>query len=252
MTALPRVGMDPRIRERRIAVQRALGRRRLRLLLIGAGVVIAAGVAFLVVHSPLLDVDRVHVRGAQHVTAADVRKAARVPLHQPMLFLDTGAIARRVEQLPWVEHASIQRVYPGTVRILVDEYAPTAYVRAGTSFVLLASNGRAIAITSAVDPGLREVRGVRRAPALHELLSPPEAAGVVAQLPVALAQRVAAIDVAGANIAVDLNGGGAIRFGTAADLPAKGAAALAVLTQNNNAPFTYIDVSTPDTPVLRK
>ncbi len=251
MTVLPRVGMDPRIRERRIAVQRALGRRRLRLLLIAAGIVIASGVAFLIVHSPLLDVDRVHVRGAQHVTATDVRKAARVPLHEPMLFLDTGAIARRVEQLPWVERASVQRVYPGTVRIVVSEYVPTAYVRAGDAFVLLANNGRAIATTTAVPAGVLEVRGVRRAPSLHELLSPPEATSVVSQLPAELAQRVAAIDVANAGLAVDLNGGGAIRFGNANNLAAKGAAALAVLTQNNNAPFAYVDVSTPDTPVLR-
>jgi cell division protein FtsQ len=252
VTAFPRVGMDPRIRERRIAVQRALGRRRLRLLLIGAGLVIAAGVTFLVVHSPLLDVDRVHVRGAQHVTAAEVRKAAHVSLHQPLMFLDTGAIVRRVEDLPWVEHASVQRVYPGTVRILVTEYAPTSYVRAGNGFVLLASNGRAIAITKAVPAGVLEVRGVRRAPALHELLSPPEATDVVAQLPADLAQRVAAIDLANAGIAVDLNSGGAIRFGDATNLAAKGSAALAVLTQNNRAPFAYIDVSTPNTPVLHR
>jgi cell division protein FtsQ len=210
------------------------------------------GVAFLVVHSPFLDVDHVHVRGAQHLTAADVRKAANVSLHQPMLFVDTGEIVRRVEQLPWVEHAAIQRVYPGTVRIIVTEYVPTAYVRAGNTFVLLASNGRAIATTTAVPAGVVEVRGVRRAPAFHELLSPPDATNVVAQLPAALAQRVVGIDVADANVAVVLNGGGVIRFGNATDLAAKGAAAVAVLAQNNNAPFAYLDVSTPNTPVLRR
>jgi hypothetical protein len=83
-----------------------------------------------------------------------------------------------------------------------------------------------------------------------ELLSPPEAAGIVPQLPPALAQQAVAVDVGGTGLALDLARGGAIRLGNAADLDAKAAAALAVLARNGSKPFAYIDVSTPDTPVL--
>jgi len=81
-------------------------------------------------------------------------------------------------------------------------------------------------------------------------LSPPEAAGVATKLPPALAQQVDAIDVGGVGIALDLQHGGAIRLGNANDLDAKTAAALAVLAQIGDKSFSYIDVSTPATPVL--
>ncbi|MGZ3443356.1 MAG: hypothetical protein ACXVDD_27735, partial [Polyangia bacterium] len=82
------------------------------------------------------------------------------------------------------------------------------------------------------------------------LLSPPEAARVVSQLPLALAQQVASVDVAGTGIALHLAGRGAIRLGTASDLHAKAAAAIAVLAERGATAFSYLDVSTPDTPVL--
>jgi cell division protein FtsQ len=244
------VHIDPRIRERRIAVQRALGRRRLRILIVCSSAIVALGLAFLVVHSPMLDVDRVRVVGTHQLSIADVRSAARVHPHSPMFSVNAGAVAQRVEQLPWVERATVHRDFPGTVRIVVEEYTPTAYVRAGNSVVLIARTGRAIARVPHAPAGIVEVRGVRSPPNAGELLSPPEAANVVPRLPLALAQQVGAIDVGGSGVSLVLTRGGTIRFGNTDDVTAKAAAALAVLAQHGNAPFGYIDVSTPSTPVL--
>jgi uncharacterized glyoxalase superfamily metalloenzyme YdcJ len=58
--------------------------------------------------------------------------------------------------------------------------------------------------------------------------------------------------VSGNGLALVLDRGGAIRLGTADELDAKAAAALAVLADNGDAPFAYIDVSIPQTPVLRQ
>ena len=57
----PRI--NPRIRERRIEVQREAGRKRLRVLLVVSSVLSAIGLAFLVVTSPVLDVDHIPVDG---------------------------------------------------------------------------------------------------------------------------------------------------------------------------------------------
>ena len=250
-TATPVPRVDPRIRERRIAVQRGLGRRRLRILLVIAAAVVAVGVAFLVIDSPLLDVDRVQVEGAAHLSAAQVRAATGVKDGAPLLFVDTATVRHRLEQLPWVEHARVQRVYPATVRVTVTEYQPAVFVRTGTSVVLIASNGHAIVHVAARARGRQgDPRCARAAPVDGELLSPPEAAGVVAQLPRPLADQVVAVDIADAGIALDLVRGGSIRLGRATDLDAKAAAALAVLARRGTTPFSYIDVSTPATPVL--
>src|SRR5437879_3611381 len=107
------ISIDPRIRERRIEVIREAGRRRLRITLIVASTIVVLGLAYLAVRSPLLDVDHVRVNGARSESAADILAAARVHLGAPLLFVDTGAVARRVEGLPWVEHASVHRDLPG-------------------------------------------------------------------------------------------------------------------------------------------
>ncbi len=149
--------------------------------------------------------------------------------HDHLLFVDTGAAARRIEQLPWIESATVHRDLPGTLKITVKEYIPTAYVRVAGGVMLLAANGHAIARVARVPAHTIEVRGVRRAPDAGELLAPPDAASVVGQLPAALAQRVAAVDVSGDGIALDTIGNGEIRLGDTTDLAAKAASALAVV-----------------------
>jgi cell division protein FtsQ len=245
----PPVRINPRIRERRIEVQREAGRRRLRVLLVVTSVLSAAGLAFLTITSPLLDVDAIRVAGARHVTAAQVRAASGVHLHDHLLFADTGAIARRLERLAWVDHASVSTDLPGTVEIRVTEYAPVAYVRMRRGVMLVAANGHVIAPARRAPARTVEVRGIRRVPAAGALLSPPDAAGIVTRLPRALASRVVAVDVSGAGPVLDLTGGGEIRLGDTSDLGAKAASAQAVLAQIGAGRFEYIDVSTPDRPV---
>jgi cell division protein FtsQ len=242
--------IDPRIRERRIEVTREAGRRRLRVLLVVSIVLSAAGLTFLVVTSPVLDVDRVVVSGAHHLTKAQVRAASGVQTHDHLLFVDTGAATRRIEQLPWVESARVRRSFPGTVDVAVKEYVPAAYVRITGGVMLVAANGHVIARAAAAPLHTVEVRGVRRAPNAGELLAPPDAAGIVGRLPAALAQRVAAVDVGGDRLALALVANGEIRLGDSTDLASKSASALAVLGHLGGTPFAYIDVSIPSRPVV--
>jgi len=241
--------IDPRIRDRRIEVQRAAGRRRLRVLLVVMCVVSALGAAYLVVTSPVLDVDRVEVRGVHHLTVAEVRSAARIRHHRALLFVDLGAVARRIERLPWVERVRVRREWPGTVRVDVTEYTPVAFVRGPRAVALIAPNGRVVGSAAAPPLGAVEVRGVRRAPDVGEILAPADAADVVAQLSPALATRVVAIDVTGGGLALDIAGNGEIRLGDASNLAAKSDSALAVLGHLGATHYTYIDVSIPQRPV---
>ncbi len=220
--APPPVPMDPRIRERRIEVKRAVGRRRLRALIVIGSLFVALGLAFVTINSPFLDVDHVRVLGAHHLAPQDVRASSRIPRHDALLFVDTAAVARRVEALPWVERATVHRDFPGTVRIVIKEYTPVAYVQDGREVVLVAENGRAVARVPTPPAGAAKIVGVRRAPTIGELLSPPEAARIVSHLPRTLARQVASVDVSGTGIALNLTGRGAIRLGDANDLPRKG------------------------------
>ena len=245
------VPIDPRIRERRIEVIREAGRRRLRITLVVASAIIVAGLTFLAIRSPFFDLDHVRVTGAQRESAEDVQTAARLQLGDPLMFIDTGAVARRIEQLPWVERAVVHRDFPGTLTIAIIEYVPTSYVRRSDgSAVLIASNGRAVALARTAPAVGVEIRSEGLPPAVGSLLSPPEAADVMRHLPDRLRAQVSAIDV-GDTFALELRGGGQVRLGTLDHLRAKGAAALGVIDHLAGQPFTYIDVSAPQAPVSR-
>lgn len=243
---------DPRIRERRIEVQREAERRRVRVALISASVFVLAGLAYLVVESPALDVDRVRVTGAGHVDPDDVRRVAAVGSGQALLRVDTGAVADRVAELPWIADVRVVREFPATLRIDVREYDAVAYARRSNGeAALLAADGRVVADVDVPPPGVIEVLGMRRPPAVNGIVSPPDAPGAVTLMPEELARRVVAIDLAGDGVALDLDNGAEIRLGTLDDLEAKGAAALAVLRQVDGTPFVYIDVQVPDSPAVK-
>jgi cell division protein FtsQ len=245
------VPIDPRIRERRIEVIREAGRRRLRITLVVASSIIVLGLGFLTLRSPLLDLDHVRVTGARQESVRDVEAAAKLQRGDPLLFIDTGAVARRVEQLPWVERAVVKRDFPGTLTIAITDYVPSSYVRRPDGrVVLIASNGRAVAISQNTPVVAIEIRGVREVPAVGSVLAPAAAADVTRHLPGRLRALVSAIDV-GDSFALDLRSGGEVRLGTLDHLRAKGLAALGVIDHLAGAPFEYIDVSAPQAPVSR-
>src|SRR5688572_6283699 len=94
-TATARI--DPRLRARRVAVTRAQGRRRLRVLVAGALAVAAGTGVWAAVTSPLLDVDRVSVTGSPLVPESQVREAAAIETGDALLLLDVGQVEARVE-----------------------------------------------------------------------------------------------------------------------------------------------------------
>src|SRR5690606_31895162 len=104
--------IDPRLRDRRIEVARTQGRRRLRRVLIFAVIAALIAGAFAITRSPLLDVDRIDVRGVDDATAAEVRSVLDVPLGTPLVSVDPAALADRVEVLPWVGAATVERSWP--------------------------------------------------------------------------------------------------------------------------------------------
>jgi cell division protein FtsQ len=133
------------MRARRVAVRRAEGRRRLRILLVALGVVLAAAAAWGVSLTPLLDVDRVAVSGIDPANRAEILESSQLSVGMPMVFLDVDGAQRSVAALPWVRSARVWRDWPATVRIAVDPRVPAAVVPArGGRTALIDAYGYAI------------------------------------------------------------------------------------------------------------
>jgi len=242
--------IDPRIRDRRIDVLRTQGRRRLRWTI--ALVVFAAviAVAWLVTHSSLLDVGRIRVTGAQQAAPVEVQRAAGVGRGDPILFVDTGAVEHRVEQVAWVDKARVERDLGGEVDIHVTERRPAAWVRRAPDRVALVDvHGRVLADAPAPPPGLPEITGLRAVPRAGRDIAPNAAARVLEKLPPALGLRTMRITVDGDAVTLGVKDGPEVRLGSPRDVAAKARAALAVLAATAGAPPRYIDVRVPAAPV---
>lgn len=252
---VPRV--DPRIRARQVAVRRAEGRRRLRVL--ATLLVLAAlGVgAWAAVRSPLLDVDHIEIRGAEHTTVEDALAATGVDRGDPLLFVDTGAVARRLEALPWIADAAVSRHLPGGLRVDVREREARSWVRVDDEHVALVDGTGRVLDDRAPDAlYVPELLDVETVPEVGETIAEPSSAAVAAAIPDELLVfvRSVRVDDAGgeaADAVLVLEGGTEIRLGEpSGDLTDRYAVAVALLGHLDGRRVAYLDVSAPEAPVV--
>ncbi|MFN8035907.1 MAG: FtsQ-type POTRA domain-containing protein [Acidimicrobiia bacterium] len=244
-----RVGIHPRFRARRVAVVRERGRRRLRALVVLMALVGALLLAWLIVRSPILDVDHVDVEGTQRVPADEVRAAARVHLGAPMLFVDLGAVERRVEQLPWVGHATASRDWLDRIRVTVTERTPATWVwRAKDRVTLLDATGRVLGDAPIPPDGVPELRGVRVDVGPGHQLSARDGFALLRELPAPLRGRLVVLVMDRGAATLELAFAPDVRLGAVEDVGTKLAAAQAVIDHVGTQRVHYIDVRVPDAP----
>jgi cell division protein FtsQ len=241
-----RLPMDPRLRARRVAVTRSLGRRRLRRLIAAASIVATVLVAAAVVWSPVLAVHTIDVRGAGAEHDA-VLRAAGVHAGDPMLFLHAGAAAAAIRRLPDVAAATVERDFPTRVTIKVTLRTPVAWAPlAPGQFAVIDIHGRVMAVDPSMPIGLPVLTGLK-VPGVGGHVAAPVAEAAAALGP-DLRSRVTAILSTPTGLVAVIYGGPQVRFGDATHLADKAEAADAVLRALVH-PASYIDVSVPSAPV---
>lgn len=246
--ALEPRGLDPRFVTRLDDVAREQRRRNGRRTALALLAVAVASLVGLVAASGLFAARRIEVRGEVHLSADAVRRAAAVHGAPSMLRLDTGAIARRVERLPWVADAEVSISLPNTLSIHVTEWEPVAYVLDHGRFALVAANGRVLDRVVERPTAFVKIVGVTAVPSPGGTLAAGNAVDLVDRLPDQLRRQVIGLDLAGGGLTLRLGGNLALRLGDTTEITAKTGAALAVLGAPH-AGCRYIDVSVPSAPV---
>ena len=87
--------------------------------------------------SSTLAVSKAEVLGTLHLSRLEVLRAAGVGVHSNLASLRVGEIEQRVARLPWVRSAEVQRIWPDTVRITVEERRPRFLALADGEFYFL-------------------------------------------------------------------------------------------------------------------
>jgi len=234
----------PRLRDRRIEVARGQGRKRLRRVvgLIGALALVVGAVAL--TRSPVLDVDRIMVRGTDGAAARAVRAASGVSPGDPLIAINTTSASAQIEALAWVEGASVSRSWPSTVVVTITERVPVAAVGDGRSLLAVDGAGRALGPAAG-----RAALPVIAGPVVVEgaSLSAPrrQVAGIIGGLPPALRREVALAKATDRGVVLELTDGIRIRWGDGSQQSAKADALRVLLEQDDRATFRTIDVSVP-------
>jgi cell division protein FtsQ len=247
------VTIDPRILERREEVARQRSRHRLQVIGAVGAVVMVVGAVWGVLHSPVLAARHITVIGAIHTGVGPVVAAAALD-GQPLVDVDPGAVAARVEALPWVAHATVARHWPDTLVVTVVERVPVAVVESpGHGSVLVDGSGHVLSAESLAPPGTVVVHAPVAPSPPGSVLGPGAAPGlaVLAAVPPTLERRVEEVDVGpGGEVTLALTGHVGVTLGPAVDLPAKFEALLSVLVDVPPTAPEVVDVTVPDSPAV--
>ncbi len=209
------------------------------LAILGAAVWVLLG-------SSLLVVRHEEVTGNGAIPAAEILAAAGIRHGTPLASVNTGAAARRVEQIDQVLSATVRRAWPDTIVISVRPRTPVLAVAGRGQFAL-------------IDPSGVIVRWSRRRPTGMPLLAPAPgqlrgsqdvlaASTVVRELPGRLRAMVTSIAAPSPQeVMLRLRGGITVVWGTASQAQSKAAEVLTLLRTGAR----YYDVSDPNTVVTQ-
>ena len=118
--------MDDRFAERREAVAEARARRSLRrtlrIMLLAA---LVAGIAYLL-QSPILSVDEIEIDGVARSGTLATLERFGIVRGEPLAYLDLAEAREAIAADPWVESVDLDRSWPTTVRVTVEERQPLA------------------------------------------------------------------------------------------------------------------------------
>lgn len=117
------------------------------LVLTAAGATIATGLtltARFLMYSPqvlLLKPDQIELTGNHIVTREAVLQPFARDRNRSVLRIPLDVRRAQLEQLPWVESASVQRILPNRIRVELTERTPIAFLRNGTELALIDAHG---------------------------------------------------------------------------------------------------------------
>lgn len=191
-----------------------------------------AALAWVVLATEWLGVDRVTVDGVSRLTAGQVVAAADVAPGTPLARVDTGDVQERIARLAPVAGVTVRRSWPGTLTVRVTERTPAAWVATDKGVTLVDRDGVAFAQEPAQPADVVRLQVHEPGP---DDPSTRAALDVHAALPAGLRERVRIVRAASpSGVVLLLNDGRQVVWGRPGDTDVKAAAAQALLSKPGN------------------
>jgi cell division protein FtsQ len=114
------------------------------VVVLGAAAVAVASARSSLLHDPRFAVTtsaEIEITGNRHLTRAQVLSVFEADLERNIFRIPLAQRRADLERLPWVAHATVMRLLPGTLRVDIEERTPVAFVRDGSHIGLVDANG---------------------------------------------------------------------------------------------------------------
>ena len=209
------------------------------------------------VKSPALRLSRFEVKGHSEarVSTRQIVAATGLQVGDRLVGISTKRVAERLQKLPWIKSARVERILPSTLRISVEQRRPWLVVQTDLGPYLVDQDGRVLGQGSeslVVVHGLplgRLTPGERITTAEFSHVS-----RILASLPDGVRSTVSGVRAPSIDqIEIETRGGPVISYGAAELLQAKNFAAETLLrrAESGTANAGVIDVRVPSRPATR-
>jgi cell division protein FtsQ len=85
--------------------------------------------------------DAVEIAGVKNASRAHVMEVAGADIGRNIFFVPLDERKKQLEQIPWVEEASVMRLLPNRIAVTVRERTPVAFAQIGSRISLIDANG---------------------------------------------------------------------------------------------------------------
>jgi len=137
-----------RVSVRRGALPRmAMGRLKIALVLIGIATLVGSiGLALYQYATRswrfrIDSSDNIAISGVHNVPRSQVLEVMASDIDRNVFFVPLSARKKQLEQIPWVQSASVMRLFPNELKVVINERKPVAFVQINSRIQLLDANG---------------------------------------------------------------------------------------------------------------
>lgn len=189
------------------------------------------------------------------VSTDQVVEASGVRVGDQLVAISTAEVSGRIERLPWVERARVERILPSTLRISIDEREPAFVVDAAQGRFLVDEQG--LVLQQGTDQLVVLTGLPLTSLAAGTRIETPEfdhASRILEALPPELGSRVMALRAPSIDqIQFEIDGGPLIYYGAAEEIELKNHAVMTLMANAEDpaAAGGVIDVRVPSRPSTR-
>src|SRR5271155_5264318 len=91
--------------------------------------------------------DNIEVTGMQNVSKAQIMEVMGSDIGRNIFFIPLAQQKAQLEQIPWVESASVMRFVPNRLKVEIHERTPVAFARVGPRMALIDAGGTLMELT---------------------------------------------------------------------------------------------------------